>query len=260
MPELPEVESAARELARAARGRTIERLAILHPALRRRLSDAEAGSVAGSVVVEVERRGKHQLVRLADGRTLHVHFRMSGDWAVGRADDATLPHARAVLDLTDGVRVTLVDPRALATIELLAPGGEPLPGLGPDALDPRFDAAALRGALARKRSAIKPALLDQRVVAGIGNIYAAEALWRAGIDPRAVAARLSAARAARLLGAIRETLDRARRTPSRYYGAGGEPRFQVYDREGEPCRRCAAAIRRIVQGGRSTYYCPRCQR
>jgi formamidopyrimidine-DNA glycosylase len=260
VPELPEIEAAARTLAAAVEGKTIARLAALHHALRRRLPDADAARLRGCVIVRVERRGKHQLLHLRGGPLLDVHFRMTGDWSVGRVHDAIAPHARAVLDLTDGTRVSLIDRRALATIELRSGDGTALPHLGPDALDPRLDADALGAALARKRCAIKPALLDQRVVAGLGNVYAAEALWHARISPLAPAARLSAARRARLIDGIRVTLARARRAGARPGGGSAVPRFEVYGRAGDLCRRCGARVVRIVQAGRSTYFCPRCQR
>jgi formamidopyrimidine-DNA glycosylase len=258
MPELPEVDDATRRLSRAARGKTIDRLVVLHPALERKLSRKDARRLRGLVIRRVERRGKHQLLELSDGSTLYVHFRMTGDWSVGRSGDAREPFARLLLELTDGTRVALVDPRALATLTIAEPG-QPAPALGPDALDPAFGHRELAAALARKRSAIKPALLDQRVVAGLGNIYAAEALWEARISPFADAAHLGADRLRRLVSGIRAVLTRARRNPSRYSDRGAEPRFRVYGRAGEPCLRCATPIAHATQAGRSTYYCPRCQ-
>jgi formamidopyrimidine-DNA glycosylase len=156
--------------------------------------------------------------------------------------------------------VSLVDPRALGGVSWHAPGQAPVPRLGPDALDESFDATSLRAALRSRRAAIKPALLDQRVVAGVGNIYAAEALWRAQIDPRVVAASLGAVRAARLVDAIRGVLRDALGTPGRYQDGEALERLAVYGREGRPCLRCGAAVRRIVQAGRSTYFCAGCQR
>ena len=259
MPELPEVESAARVLDAAARGKTIARLRILHPALERRLANTRAELLRGLVVERVERRGKHQLLHLGDGSVLHVHFRMTGDWVVGHAAAADEPFARAALELDDGTRISLVDPRALATLSWHAPGVAPLPALGPEALDRAFTGAALGEALARRRGPIKPALLDQRVVAGLGNIYATEALWLARISPRARAAGLSLVRRGRLVRAIRHVLARAMHRAGRY-SDGAAIRFNVYGREGERCRRCGARIARITQAGRSTYYCPRCQR
>ena len=260
MPELPEVDDAARRLSRAARGKTIHRFVVLHPALRRHVAPRDIRRLRGLTIRRVDRRGKHQLLELSDGSTLCVHFRMSGDWAVGRSRGPAEPFARLLLEFSDGTRVSLVDPRALSTLSIVAPGQSTTPELGPDALDSDFGPRELGAALARKRSAIKPALLDQRVVAGLGNIYAAEALWEARISPFAAAAGLGAARLRRLLSAIRAVLTRARRNPARYSDRSAEPRFRVYGRAGEPCPRCASLIVRTMQAGRGTYYCPRCQR
>jgi len=258
MPELPEVEHASRVLREAMVDRRILHVRVRHPALARSLPPARAAALEGRVVRAVERRGKHQLIRLDDGAVLVAHFRMTGDWEIGRTGDAERPFARAALELDDGTRVTLADSRALATLALHDDPATALPALGPEPLGRAFSSRTLGAALSRRRGAIKPALLDQRVVAGLGNIYAAEALWCARIDPRAPARSLSAERRARLVRAIRDVLRRA--PVGRYRGDGRRARWRVYDREGERCPRCGAAIRRIVQGGRSTYYCPRCQR
>lgn len=258
MPEQPEVERAVVALRAAAVGRRIADVVALHPATRRALDDATIASLRGHGVVAVERRGKHQLVRLDDGRTLHVHFRMAGDWAFDRSGDPPPRHARAVVAFDDGARAVLVDPRALATVTVLAADAEPA-RLGPEADDPALTPAALREALRRRRGPIKPVLLDQRVVAGVGNIYAAEALWHARISPTAPAASLGPIRAARLLDAIRVALAEGARAATRYTEGPAEAALAVYGREGAPCRRCGGPIRRIVQAGRSTYYCPRCQ-
>ena len=260
MPELPEVEVAARALRAAVVGRTVRRVHRWHPATQRALSDADAARLVGRRVVSVDRRGKHQLLALDDGTLLHAHFRMNGDWMVGRVDAALPPHARVVLDFDDGTRVALVDSRALATIRVLAAGEAPLPRLGPDANDPAWDGAALHATLAGRRTAIKVALLDQRVVAGLGNIYAAEACWHAGVDPRALASGLTRARCARIVEGARQALEDAAVDPGRYSRGESADRLKVYGREGEPCARCGSAIRRIVQAGRSTYFCARCQR
>ncbi|MDE3153193.1 MAG: DNA-formamidopyrimidine glycosylase, partial [Gemmatimonadota bacterium] len=159
--------------------------------------------------------------------------------------------------LDDGRRLVLEDSRALATLDV-HPADAPLDlGLGPEPTDPSLTADGLRRTLERRRGAIKPVLLDQRVIAGIGNIYAAEALWRAKISPRVRAASLSEARLQRLLDSIRAVIARA--TGARYTEIGAA-RLNVYDREGRSCRRCGTPIRRIVQAGRSTFYCPSCQR
>jgi formamidopyrimidine-DNA glycosylase len=256
MPELPEVQAAVDELRRRAKGREIARLQLLHPALRRRVSPKVARSLAGARVSRVERRGKYQLLHLDDGRVLHVHFRMNGDWEAASASDELPRFARATIDFTDGTRLVLVDSRALATLDVHPAGADLALGLGPDAADPAWSAAQLGAALAHRRGPIKPALLDQKLVAGLGNIYAAESLWRARIDPRLPARDLTPPRVRKLRQAIAAVIERA--TGSRYTD-DDRVKLDVYDREGKPCRRCRAPIERIVQAGRSTYFCPVCQ-
>ena len=256
MPELPEVESAARILRSAIEGKTLLSARVLHPALRRRLPRGALAALAGAQVRSVERRGKHQLIHFEDGRVLHVHFRMNGDWIIGTKSEPMPRFARAVFHFAPDVRVVLDDSRALSTVDV-HPAGVDLPlELGPEPFDPRLTPAALRAALSRRRIPIKVALLDQRVIAGLGNIYASESLWRAKLDPRALASSLDLTTARRLLSAIRAVIRRA--TGGRYTQLAGA-RLDVYDREGRPCRRCRVPIERIVQAGRSTYFCPRCQ-
>ena len=257
MPELPEVERAARRIRRAVVGRTIARVRLLHPALARRITPRTLASLRGHAITAVEQRAKHQLLVLDDGRSLHVHFRMAGDWKLDQVGDDLPRSARAAIEFTDGRRLLLVDPRALSSMVALAKGTTPFAELGPDPSSVDFE-DSLREALARRSAAIKPSLLDQRVAAGVGNIYAAEALWEARIDPRASAKSLTRPQVHDLATAIRLVLDRARSTTRRY--RDGASRFRVYDREGAPCPRCGTPIERIVQAGRSTCFCPRCQR
>lgn len=257
MPELPEVEAAMAVLRRRAGGRVILRVRLLHPALRRRVRPAVVRSLAGAHVVRVERRGKHQLIHLDDGRIVHVHFRMNGDWAFGPSD-APLPRfARAVIDLDDGMRLVLVDSRALGTLDVHPAGAALDLGLGPDAADRGWTATQLGAALADRRGPIKPALLDQRLIAGLGNIYAAEALWCARISPFARSDSLGTTQVRALRSAIAAVIERA--TGSRYTD-DDTVELDVYDREGLPCRRCGTRIERVVQAGRSTYFCPTCQK
>ncbi len=256
MPELPEVEAALRTLRRATKGRTIARVRLLHPALVRRVSPARLRTLKGATVARVERRGKHQLLHLADGRIIHVHFRMNGNWVIDKVDDELPRFARAVLEFTDGRRLVLVDSRALGTFDVHAAGALPDLGLGPDAADREWTADALIDALSKRRGPVKPALLDQSLVAGLGNIYAAEALWRARIDPRTAARDLEPVRVRSLRRAIAAVLKRA--TGSRYTD-DSTVALDVYDREGLPCRRCEVPIERIQQAGRSTWFCPSCQ-
>ena len=259
MPELPEVEAASRILRRATVGETVVSLRLLHPALRARSRPRALRSLAGHRIDRVERRGKHQLIFLDGDQVIHAHFRMAGDWHVGSVDEPLPKFARAALTLANGTRVSLVDPRALSTIRVVAAGELELPSLGPDPSDAAFTGAFLAQALGTRRGPIKPALLDQRIAAGVGNIYAAEALWIARIDPRTPAASLGKVRLGRLVQAIRQAVEDGAANGARYRESETR-RFKVYGREGEACERCGARVRRIAQAGRSTYYCPRCQR
>jgi formamidopyrimidine-DNA glycosylase len=259
MPELPEVEHASRVVRKVIVGRTLTDVRVLHRAQRKGLPPRDVARVKGATVVSVERRGKHQLLELSTGAVLVVHFRMTGDWEIGRSADPVPRFARVVFDLDDGSRVSLDDPRALSSVTLHRDGRQSLPALGPDAADPSVTVETFGAALAKRRVSIKLALLDQRVLAGVGNIYAAEALWLAKISPTAVASSLTRARQAALLEAVRAVLEKAQQLTGRYR-ADGVGRFEVYDREGEPCSRCGTKIKRITQSARSTYYCPRCQR
>jgi formamidopyrimidine-DNA glycosylase len=175
---------------------------------------------------------------------------MAGDWHVDRAGAAPPRFGRAFVEFDDGARVWLVDPRALSTLDIRDASAVDMLQLGPEATDSRLRASDLAPRLARRRGAIKPALLDQTLIAGVGNIYAAEALWAARLDPRASASTLSRAEIGALLTAIRSVMRRALK---------GTIRLAVYDRAGQPCRRCRTTIQRILQVGRSTYFCPRCQ-
>jgi formamidopyrimidine-DNA glycosylase len=260
MPELPEVEEAMQRLKRAVEGKTIARAKALHPAILRQFPDATARRLRQQRIERIERRGKHQLMHLSSGATIHAHFRMNGDWILTRVEEPVDRFTRAMIELTDGTRIELNDPRALSAISLHAKGKNPLPSLGIEANDASLNSDYLRAALKSRRGPIKPALMDQKVIAGLGNIYAAEALWRAKISPRAVAASLSKIRLDRLVAAIQHVLSEEERVPGRYTADAGRERFAVYDREGQPCFRCGSKIRRIPQGGRSTYYCPLCQR
>jgi formamidopyrimidine-DNA glycosylase len=261
MPELPEVEHAAARLRSAVLGRTISSATALHPAVARSLTKTASRRLEGRRVAAVERRAKIQLVTLDDAQVLEVHFRMTGDWDIGSVHDDAPRNERARFEFTDGTRVSLVDGRALSVLRVHAPNAFQLPALGPEPLSEEFSARVLRDALASRRGPIKPVLLDQKIVSGIGNIYAAEALWEARIHPESVANKLSLARLTRLVDAIRVVLLRAQ--GERYYApapADAAYEFNVYAREGDRCMRDDGVIRRIVQAGRSTYFCAACQR
>ena len=245
-------------------GRTLASITALHPSQRRSLTDAACRALAGARVARVTRRAKLQLVEFESGHVLEVHFRMTGDWSMWTEGDAAPPLERVRLAFTDGSRVSLVDGRALSVLRLHLPGAFALPDLGPEPLDDAWTPALFAAALASRRGPIKPLLLDQRVVSGLGNIYAAEALWEARIDPRTPAMQLSKARVTRLHAAVRTVLHRA--PAGRYYEGGGSTRaaaedeaWRVYGKDGQGCRRCGKTIKRIVQAGRSTFWCRGCQ-
>jgi formamidopyrimidine-DNA glycosylase len=261
VPELPEVEAASRVARRAVRGRTIEQVKVLHAAQRRSLPSRVAASLVGDRITSVSRRAKYQLLRLASGRTVVVHFRMAGDWCVTEPGDPLPRHSRVVFGVTGGRSLVLVDPRALCTVAVAPAGARPLPELGPEADGPRFTATSLAHAIKDRVTAIKPLLLDQVIVAGVGNIYASEALWYAHVDPRRAGRSLSPADVARVVAGVHRVMRQALARSARYYRDGNDHgRFAVYDQEGAACRRCGEAIRRTVQGGRSTYWCATCQR
>ncbi len=259
MPELPEVELGARLLREASAGRTITAVTTHHAVYARSLPPADAARAAGHTIADVARRGKHMLATLDDGGILEFHFGMTGEWLPGTQTSPAEPFARLTIDFTDGSRITLADSRALGTARYHAAGTPVLADLGPEPLSLDFSAARLGESLRRRRGPVKVALLDQGVVAGLGNIYAAEALWLAQISPRARAASIGPERRTRLVQAIRHVL---RRAPAARYTdrENGARQWRVYDREGQPCRRCGSPIKRIVQATRSTYYCPHCQR
>lgn len=263
MPELPEVELAASRLREASLGRTIARAEALHPALKRTLTAAACKRLAGRRIEHITRRAKIQIITLDDGHVIEVHFRMTGDWEFTHAHEERPRFERVRLTFTDNTCASLTDSRAFAVFRVHAPGAFVLPTLGPEPLGDDFTVDAFAQALAKRRGPIKPALLDQTLVAGVGNIYAAEALWVARIHPTRVASSLSRARVTALHDAIQEVLRTA--PTGRYYANERELQtrdeaWRVYGKEGAVCPRCGARIRRIAQAGRSTFYCGGCQR
>lgn len=258
MPELPEVEYATGVLRRASRGKTIDQVVAFHPSFRKRLPSPRAKLAREKRVLKVERHGKHQVMTLEGDVVVVAHFRLDGDWELGSAGATPSRFARVAIEFTDGTRISLVDPRALATLTVHRAAESYLPALGPDPTSVDLDIDAVCVALGRRAIPIKQALLDQKVLAGVGNIYAAEALWRAGIDPRVAAKSLSRKRCERLIEALRDVLAAGDRTSARYRTAGGS-RIQIYGNEGKPCPVCQTPIRRITQGTRSTWFCPSCQ-
>lgn len=270
MPELPEVETIARHLAPVLTGQTIARVDVLWPrTVDRPAPDAFCAALTGARVTNVDRRGKFIQVALSTGQTLLVHLRMSGKFAVYRAGPGDDKHARLRWQLGDGAWVVFIDQRKFGRFYLVDDPREITGSLGPEPLSADFTPAWLGAQLARHRGEIKPLLLNQRFIAGLGNIYVSEALWQAGIHPQRIAATLSTVEAERLhaaiIAALRTGLENGGTSLDGLYAypSGGTGQHQdylrVYDRAGEQCPRCGYAVERIVQGQRSTYFCPVCQ-
>ncbi len=274
MPELPEVETIRGGLEPLLVGHTFERVEIGDPRLTRPHDPREvAAELVGETVAAVERRGKYLVVRFESGRVLLVHLRMTGGFQfLGNGSPVEDPHRRAVVTLDNGSDVAYRDIRRFGTWLLLEPGElEPYLAsrVGQELLDRRGAARTLRAPLERRRAAIKAVLLDQRLFAGVGNIYADEALWWACIHPLRPASSLDEGELQALLRGVRKSLRqgiaRQGATLRDYRGADGragsmQHEFRVYGREGEPCRRCGMPIEKTRAGGRGTWYCPGCQR
>lgn len=274
MPELPEVETAARDLASQVTGRVIVAVEKLDwPKMVEAPADPAAfvGALAGRRIEAVGRRAKWLLARLDAGLALAVHLRMSGSLYVVGPAEAAGKHVHLVLRLDDGRQVHFHDPRKFGRVRLLdAAGLATLDAAhGPEPLDAAFTPAVLGSRLAGRATKLKPLLLDQRVVAGLGNIYVDEALWLSRVHPGRSAGGLARKEVAALHAAIVEVLTKSiARKGSTFrdyrtgYGevGGNQDFFNVYARGGEPCPRCAAPIVRTVMGQRGTHYCPECQR
>lgn len=293
MPELPEVETVRRGLTPAMVGARFVTVEAHRPDLRRPLPNDFAGRLEGATVTALARRAKYLLAELSSGDVLMMHLGMSGSFRVGGEGEAQTPggfhhprsearaHDHVVFHMSSGARIVFNDPRRFGLM-LLVPADElaehPLMReVGPEPLDRAFDAAVLARACAGKATSLKAALSDQKVVAGLGNIYVCEALHRARLSPKRSAASIATKaggpneRAVALVDAIKTVLKDAiaaggssLRNYARTDGELGnfQHRFRVYGREGEPCVTpgCTGVVKRIVQGGRSTFFCPKCQR
>ena len=269
MPELPEVEAVARSLRPLVRGQTILNCRVIHPIAVRPQSPATlARKLTGQRIKDVERRGKYLVLRLGRG-CLVLHFRLDGQLVWFDSGKAT-GHIDVTFDFQSGT-LGFVDRRHLGRVNWLArpEDSRGLRSLGVDPLAREFDAGRLQALVRKARRPVKLLLMDQTRIAGLGNIYVNEALWHARLDPRRRAGGLSAGEARRLHKAIVYVLHRALecclhpapdfRDPDWWF-QGLEKILRAYGREGQACRRCQGRIRRIEQGGRSSYYCPRCQR
>jgi formamidopyrimidine-DNA glycosylase len=268
MPELPEVETTVRGLARVLHGRRIVRVEARRADLRRSFPKDLGQRLTGARVTGLGRRAKYGLIHTDRNDTMVFHLGMSGSWRINHA--SLERHDHLLIETEEGNRLTLNDPRRFGSVDLV-PSDDlaqwaPFAALGPEPLD--LDVNDLKKRLARRSAAIKLLLLDQRIVAGLGNIYVCEALYRARIHPKRAGGLVSADRLKRLVSAIHAVLDEAiavgGSTLRDFVSPEGElgyfsKRFSVYDREGQPCT-CGGTVKRIVQGGRSTFYCPKCQR
>jgi formamidopyrimidine-DNA glycosylase len=275
MPELPEVETIRRQLAHRVAGRIIERAQVLDPLWSAPAPPADVERLlAGRQIIELRRRGKYLIAGLEGDRHLVMHLRMTGNllWVAAQDDTASRPHLRVRLTLDDGHRLLFVDQRRFGT-GVVIDGSEALDDylaerVGPEPLDREFTPDVLARAARGRRAPVKAFLLDQRRVAGVGNIYADEALFRAGIHPLRPAGRLRRAEIERLHEGIVAALERglARQGASidNYRDANGErgsmqDEFLIHLRGGQPCIRCGRPVRKTVAGGRATYLCTRCQ-
>lgn len=286
MPELPEVETVRGGLAPVLEGHRLARVEARRPDLRFPLPPNFVQTLTGATVVRLERRAKYLLARLDREDTLVMHLGMSGRFEIARPEGETRPgnfhyapapdpkHAHIVFETEAGVRVTYYDPRRFGYMALVNTATFDLhpwfAGLGPEPLSDAFDAAHLKAAFAGRKQGPKTLLLDQRIVAGLGNIYVCEALNRARISPFKPAGRIKPAKLEALVPEIKAVLAEAieaggstLRDFAQADGALGyfQHRFRTYDREGQPCRNggCGGIIGRKVQAGRSTFYCPKCQ-
>jgi formamidopyrimidine-DNA glycosylase len=265
VPEGPEVETYRARLEPRLVGRTFSRVRVHDHRLTMPFEPWEVeAELEGERVASVERRGKYLLIRFESGLALVVHLRMTGGFP-----EASSTHERAVIDLDDGTGVSYRDVRRFGTWHVLSPTEleDYLSArLGPEPLGSRFTTRFLTERLSRRRAPLKSVVLDQRVVAGLGNIYADEALWHARLHPLRRAAALGPEEVARLRRGVRLALRRGIRRQGANLGDGAYPQgsmqdeFRVYGRDGEPCRRCRTPIEKTRVAGRGTHYCPSCQR
>jgi len=278
MPELPEVDTTCRGLAKVFEGRRLASVDVRRPDMRIPFPKGLAGKLTGRTVKRVHRRAKYICLDLDDGTVALAHLGMSGRMTITQPITKPGKHDHIVFDTDEGVRVMFNDPRRFGLLTLTTTAEladhKLLARMGPDPLSTTFTPDVLSAALRGKGTTIKAALLDQRVVAGLGNIYVCEALYRAGVSPRRKAGTVAGRRAERLVPAIRDVLQAAIAAGGSslrdYVQPSGELGYfkyswNVYGREGEPCQTasCAehnATVKRLIQSGRSTFYCSRCQR
>jgi formamidopyrimidine-DNA glycosylase len=271
MPELPEVETVRKGLEMAICGRTIHEVRLRRKDLRFPLPPRFAEALEGRKILAVERRAKYLLIRISGTLTLLAHLGMSGHFSFQTQPEKPAKHDHVLFFFKDGAALVYNDPRRFGCMDLLETGQEAahplLATIGPEPFSTEFNPVYLREQLLKRKAPVKLALLDQSLVAGVGNIYACEALFRAGIDPRVPSAQAAAA-ALKLVAAVREVLEEAIASGGSslrdFIHTDGETgyfqhAFAVYGREGKPCFTCALPVSRVVQGGRSTFWCEHCQ-
>jgi len=272
MPELPEVETTRRGIEPHICGKKIREVIVRRNDLRQPVTP-ELDAIAGHRIRNVRRRSKYLLIDLDDGSTLLVHLGMSGSLRVVRVADEWRRHDHVAITFSGDLQLRYHDPRRFGLVLLLPPGAEDihpfLIKLGPEPLGSGFSTTTLVSACRGRSTTIKQLIMNAEVVVGVGNIYASEALFRAGIRPRARASRVSRPRLEKLAAAIRqvlaEAIEQGGTTLRDFVNSDGQPgyfrqRLFVYDRSGEPCRNCSATIQRGVVGQRSTFWCPQCQK
>jgi formamidopyrimidine-DNA glycosylase len=271
MPELPEVETTVRGLEHVLKGRRIQRVEMRRVDLRRAFPKDLGQRLTGASVASLGRRAKYGLISTDRGDTMIFHLGMSGAWRIDPQEIGK--HDHLLIETDEGRRLHLRDPRRFGSVDLV-PTSElaewpAFKILGPEPLDGGINGTWLKERFAGRSAAVKLLLLDQQIVAGLGNIYACEALYRARIDPRKPAGKISKSKLealAKVIPAVLEDAIRAGGSTLKDFAApDGElgyfsKQFDVYDREGKPCRGCGETVKRIVQGGRSTFFCPMCQK
>ena len=271
MPELPEVETTVRGLARYLDGTRLTRVELRRADLRRPFPVDLVQVLTGATVTGMGRRAKYGLVHTDRGQTMVFHLGMSGRWRI--EPEELGPHDHMILETASGHVLALCDPRRFGSVDLVATDSlqqwPQFAAMGPEPLGDALTAHHLKAALAGRSAAIKLMLLDQRIVAGLGNIYVCEALFRAGIAPAKAAGSVSGAALERLVPAIKaviaEAIEAGGSTLRDYAQPDGQlgyfsKQFDVYDRTGQPCTRCGGEVARFPQGGRSTWHCPKCQK
>jgi formamidopyrimidine-DNA glycosylase len=271
VPELPEVETTRRGIEPHVTGAMIREVIIKRHDLRQPVSPS-LSTIEGRRIITVTRRSKYLLFGIDDGTSVMIHLGMSGSLRVIGPEEAWKKHDHLGITLSTGKQLRFHDPRrfGLALHFVLTPEEHPLlRDLGPEPLENAFDAIYLRSACAPRKAAIKLAIMDAKIVVGVGNIYASESLFRAGILPNTAANKLTLPRVKRLTAAIKEVLtdsiEQGGTTLRDFLKSDGEPgyfrqKLFVYERKGEPCLKCGTPIRHTVMGQRSTYWCPKCQR